>query len=83
MTLSTEAGATTEYRVGSGAFLPYTAPITLDDDGTHTVEYRSRDAAGNQEAAKSFSVKVDLTGPRPRRRSTRPRRERAGPTTGR
>ena len=64
VTLATESGATTEYRIGtSGAFQPYTAPFTLDDDGTHTVEYRSRDAAGNQEAAKSFSVKVDLTGP--------------------
>ncbi|MET0684927.1 MAG: PKD domain-containing protein, partial [Solirubrobacteraceae bacterium] len=61
VTLSTEAGATTEYRIGSGAFQAYTAPFTIDDDGTHTVEYRSRDAAGNQEAAKSFSVKVDVT----------------------
>src|SRR6185295_13425030 len=61
VTLSTEAGATTEYRIGSGAFQAYTAPFTIDDDGTHTVDYRSRDAAGNQEAAKSFSVKVDVT----------------------
>jgi cytochrome c len=61
VTLSTEAGATTEYRIGGGSFQAYTGPFTLDDDGTHTVEYRSRDAAGNQEEAKTFSVKVDVT----------------------
>ena len=47
----------------SGAFQAYDAPFTLDDDGTHAVDYRSSDAAGNHEAAKSFSVKVDVTPP--------------------
>ena len=32
-------------------------------DGTHTVEYRSIDKAGNAEAAKSVTVKLDATAP--------------------
>ncbi|MBE2317691.1 PKD domain-containing protein [Solirubrobacter sp. CPCC 204708] len=54
---------TTEYRVGGGAFAAYTAPIALTADGTHTVEYRSTDKAGNAETAKSVTVKLDATAP--------------------
>ena len=43
----------TEYRVGGGAFAAYTAPIAITADGTHTIEYRSTDKAGNAETAKS------------------------------
>ena len=43
----------TEFRVGSGAFAAYTAPVAITADGTHVVEYRSTDKAGNAETAKS------------------------------
>ncbi|MGX7827618.1 ThuA domain-containing protein [Actinokineospora sp. 24-640] len=56
-----EDGATTRYRVG-GDWLPYTGPFTLGE-GTHAVEYRSTDAAGNVEAVKTLAVKVDTTAP--------------------
>ena len=63
VTLSTEAGATTEYRVGAGEFQPYAGPFTLAADGTHEVTYRSTDANGNVEAGKAFTARIDRTGP--------------------
>ncbi|WP_170179091.1 OmpL47-type beta-barrel domain-containing protein [Solirubrobacter pauli] len=53
----------TEYRVGTGAFAAYTAPIRVADDGTHAIEYRSIDKAGNAETAKALTVKLDGTAP--------------------
>ena len=53
----------TEFRVGSGAFATYTAPVAITGDGTHVVEYRSTDKAGNAETAKSTTVKLDATAP--------------------
>ena len=53
----------TEYRVGSGALQAYTAPIAIMADGTHTIEYRSTDKAGNAETAKSVAVKLDAAAP--------------------
>jgi cytochrome c len=63
VTLSTEAGATTEYKIGDGPFQAYDGPFTLDEDGTHEVTYRSTDAAGNVEGDKTVTVKIDRTGP--------------------
>ena len=53
----------TEHRVDGGAFAAYSAPFGVGADGTHTVEYRSTDKAGNAETAKSVTVKVDATAP--------------------
>ena len=55
--------ASTEFSVDGGAWTPYTAPIAVDAPGAHTVEYRSTDAEGNAEPARSVSVKVDHTPP--------------------
>ena len=63
MTLTTEPGATTEYRVGDGAFQAYTGPFTLAADGTHVVTYRSTDANGNVEADRTVTIRIDRTGP--------------------
>ena len=38
--------ASVEYQLDSGAWTPYTEPITVDA-GAHTVSYRATDAAGN------------------------------------
>lgn len=51
--------ASTEYRVDAGAWTAYTAPFVLDEPGTHTVEFRSTDVAGNVEATKSTQVVVE------------------------
>ena len=52
-----------EYKVDGGAFATYSAPVAITADGTHTVEYRSTDKAGNVEATKSLTVKVDKAAP--------------------
>jgi hypothetical protein len=63
VTLSTESGATTRYKIGNGTFQTYDGPFTLDADGTHEVTYRSTDAAGNVEADKTVVPRIDRTGP--------------------
>ena len=63
LTLATEAGATTQYKIGNGAFQAYSGPVTLSQEGTTTVTYRSTDADGNVEADKTVTVKLDKTVP--------------------
>ena len=74
LTLSADDGdgsgvARTEYRVDEnsawivGQQVTVTAPIDHSNDGLHTVYYRSVDAAGNVEAAKSLVVMIDTTPP--------------------
>ena len=41
----------------------YTAPFTVDDEGRHTIEYRSTDNEGNTESTKSVSFRIDATDP--------------------
>jgi hypothetical protein len=59
----------TLYRVDAGAFLSgqsvtVPAPAGGAGDGVHTVSYYSVDKAGNVEATKSMSVRVDTVGPK-------------------
>jgi regulation of enolase protein 1 (concanavalin A-like superfamily) len=51
--------ASTEYRIDEGEWTDYTAAFTISEPGTHTVEYRSTDVAGNEEAVKSLEVVVE------------------------
>lgn len=56
--------ATSEYRIDGQAWTRYAAqPVALVGDGTHVVEYRSTDVAGNTEQVRSATVKVDATAP--------------------
>jgi PKD repeat protein/glucose/arabinose dehydrogenase len=55
--------ATTEYRVDGGDWVAYTAPFAVTGEGTHTVEYRGVDRAGNTSPVGTAEVKVDATGP--------------------
>ncbi|MDQ3788514.1 MAG: copper-binding protein [Actinomycetota bacterium] len=50
--------ASTEYKLDTGAWTPYTAPVNVSALGAHTVAYRATDVAGNvsQEGSKSFTV---------------------------
>ena len=67
----TDAGSgagSTQYSVDggtwtTGASVQIPAPANGSNDGAHTIQYRSTDAAGNQEIAKSCSVKIDATAP--------------------
>ena len=49
---------TTEYSLDGGAVQPYTTPFTVSGNGTHTVEYHSRDRAANTEASKSLQFQI-------------------------
>ncbi|MFG2045466.1 PxKF domain-containing protein [Dactylosporangium sp. NPDC048998] len=54
----------TQYRIDGGDWTAYTgSPVTVDQQGTHQVEYRSTDTAGNVEATKSATVKTDTVAP--------------------
>src|SRR5262249_55111604 len=54
----------TEYSTDGGqTWLTYAGGLTVSGQGEHTVAYRSVDAAGNVEAARPFTVKIDLTAP--------------------
>jgi PKD repeat protein len=54
--------AKTEYRIDGGAFATGTS-FAVTGDANHTVEYRSTDTAGNVEATKSVTVKLDAAAP--------------------
>ncbi|WHY77212.1 PKD domain-containing protein [Neobacillus sp. WH10] len=53
----------TEYRIDDGDWSLYTTPIQLTEEGSHIVEYRSIDKAGNVEDLKSLQVNIDKTAP--------------------
>jgi hypothetical protein len=61
--------AKTEYKVDgaaswtTGTSVVIGAPADHSNDGVHTVSYRSTDAAGNVEATKNCTVKIDTTPP--------------------
>ncbi|MEV6107858.1 family 16 glycoside hydrolase [Streptomyces sp. NPDC051940] len=47
-----------DYKVDSGAYSAYEAPVVVDTVGAHTVTYRATDKAGNVEAEKTVSFTV-------------------------
>ncbi|MEU8614092.1 DUF1349 domain-containing protein, partial [Actinoplanes sp. NPDC048791] len=56
--------AGTEYQLDDATtWTAYTAAVPVGGDGTHEVRFRSTDAAGNLEPAKSVTVKIDSTAP--------------------
>ncbi|OPA75105.1 hypothetical protein BVG16_21070 [Paenibacillus selenitireducens] len=56
--------AETVYSLDGGEiWLPYTAPLTFELDGTHTINYRSTDQAGNVEANQTITFRIDRTAP--------------------
>lgn len=54
---------TTEYNLDDAGWVTYTGPIALSAEGVHTLLYRSMDAAGNVEAARTLTVRIDKTAP--------------------
>jgi hypothetical protein len=53
----------TKYRVDLGAWKTYTGAFALSADGTRRVDYYSVDKAGNQEATKTITIKIDEVPP--------------------
>ncbi len=52
-----------EYRLDGGAWQTYAGAFQVTGDGARLLEYRATDNAGNVEATKSLSFKVDGTAP--------------------
>ena len=55
--------AVTEFRVDGAAWRPYLAPFGLSGEGVHTVEVRSRDWLGLEEAYVPVAITVDDSPP--------------------
>ncbi|MEU8236323.1 ThuA domain-containing protein [Actinoplanes sp. NPDC048967] len=56
--------AGTEYQLDDATtWTAYTAAVPVAGDGAHEVRFRSTDAAGNVEVAKSVAVRIDSTAP--------------------
>lgn len=53
----------TEYRIDGGIWNTYTGPFTLNEEGIHSVDYRSIDLEDNVEATKTETFKIDKTLP--------------------
>ena len=63
---STDVGYGVDYinqRTNGEPWTQYSAPIQISSDGTNTVEFYAIDKAGNEENAKSISMKIDKTPP--------------------
>ncbi len=54
----------TYYRVGSDPLSPYKGPITVNRDGATPVQFFSVDQAGNWEATKTATARIDRTPPK-------------------
>jgi PKD repeat protein len=52
-----------EYAVDGGEWTPYTGTVPVTGDGSHTLLYRATDKAGNTEAEKAATIKIDATKP--------------------
>ena len=53
----------TTYRINGGFEEAYSFPLILTADGIYTVDYRTRDFAGNLENWKTIQIKIDTTPP--------------------
>ena len=51
------------YKIDNQTYLPYVNMILLSDNGFHTINYYSKDYAGNIEKTKNVSLKIDTTYP--------------------
>ena len=54
---------TIEYRLGSGAWQPYTGALTLTEDGAMALFARITDAAGNSSDSSTRTIKIDTAAP--------------------
>nr|WP_310277491.1 hypothetical protein [Haloactinomyces albus] len=52
-----------EYEIDDTGFQPYSGPVTVDDPGDHSVQYRATDAAGNVSQLGSVSFTVVESAP--------------------
>jgi hypothetical protein len=53
----------TEYRLDGGSWTNYVAPISIQAEGTHTLEYRSVDNAAQVESTRTLAIRIDRVAP--------------------
>lgn len=53
----------TYYGLNSPALMSYAGPVTLDSDGTWSVNYRSVDASANAETTQTATIRIDRIAP--------------------
>lgn len=59
-----ESGVTgTEYRLNRGEWKAYEGAVPISEEGVTTLEYRSRDGAGNVEETRNLTLSIDKTEP--------------------
>jgi hypothetical protein len=56
-------GTTTSYKLDGGEARPYNGPLTIANDGRHTLEFWSEDSAGNREEGQTIAVNIDTQAP--------------------
>lgn len=52
-----------ELDLDGAGWTAYSAPIGITAEGVHTLQFRSRDAAGNLETARALTIRIDKTAP--------------------
>ena len=55
--------ASSDYALDGGPWQPYAGPFTIASEGITAVSFRSTDAAGNVEAARTIELRIDRTPP--------------------
>ena len=55
--------AAIDYSLDGGTWGTYSAPVAVAGEGIHTLSYHAHDFAGNQDATKTATVRVDNTAP--------------------
>jgi hypothetical protein len=51
--------AATRYGLDGSGWQPYSTPVLISGNGTHTLQFQSEDSSGNWESVQSVSVKID------------------------
>ncbi|MFC6087217.1 ThuA domain-containing protein [Sphaerisporangium aureirubrum] len=59
----TSGVARTEYSLDGGAWTPFTQVVDISGQGSHELQYRSADNAGNVEAIKAVTVRIGTRAP--------------------
>src|SRR2546422_4746747 len=55
--------ASIHYRTDGGTWQLYSNPVTVQGDGSHTIDYYATDLAGNNEKDRTTSFQIDTVGP--------------------
>lgn len=54
--------AAIHFRTDGGAWQIYANPVTVQEDGSHPIDYYATDLAGNNEEMQTFTVRIDTVG---------------------